>query len=163
MKWYHHLFSAVQFFQVLLLVIGGAFCLALPMAPSLRVAIANGFIFKDDLFFCLGISLLSVGGILGLGFYFLQRHRMLQVSMNPLAAVENTVIAALVQSYLQKRFPEWPIKTEARVDHEGLIELMTELPSVELEKHLKEMETEIGELLKRTLNYQKHFTITFMD
>ncbi|MGH2638438.1 MAG: hypothetical protein ACRDF4_04050 [Rhabdochlamydiaceae bacterium] len=161
MKWPQHLFSAVQFFQVLLLVIGGVFCLALPLAPALRITIANSFLFKDALFFCLGIILVVVGLILGLGFYFLQRHQLLQVSMNPPVSIENEVIAKLVQTYLQQRFPNRPMKTEAVIDHRGLIELTTELPQGEIEKHLQEMEVEIGQLLKQTLGYQKKFTMTF--
>lgn len=158
MRWSHHLFSAVQFFQVLLLVIGGIFCLALPFAPALRVKIADIFLFKDDLFVCLGMILVAVGVILGVGFYFLQRHQMLQVSMDPPVAVENEVIAELVQTYLQKKFPHRPMKTQAVVDHHGIIELMTELPP---EEHLQELEVEIGELLSRTLGYRKKFTMTF--
>ena len=161
MKWSQHLFSAVQFFQVLVLVMGGVFCLVLPLAPSLRVTIANSFLFKDSLFFGLGIIFLLVGLILGLGFYFLQRRQMLQVSMNPPVSVESEVIATLLQTYLQKRFPNRPMKTEAVVDHRGFIELITELPKNEIEKHLQEMEVEVGQLLKQTLGYQKKFTMTF--
>jgi len=161
MKWYHHLFSAVQFFQVLLLVFGGVFCLVLQFAPALRVMIANSFLFKDSLFFCLGLVLLSVGLILGAGFYFLQKHQTLQVSMNPPVTIENEVIAAIVQTYLKKRFPDREMKTSALIDPDGVIELVTEIPAQDIEKHLSEMELEIGELLRRTLNYQKKFTMTF--
>jgi hypothetical protein len=161
-KWYTHLFSAVQFFQVLLLVIGGIFCFVLPFAPSLRRVIASSFLFKDALFFCLGIILVSVGVILGVGFYFLQRHTVLQVNMNPFVAVEKEVIASLVQTYLHNRFPDRIMKTDAVVDHRGSIELITEFPPGDIEKCLQEMEVEIGALLQRTLGYQKKFTVTFL-
>ncbi len=163
MKWTHHLFSVVQFFQVLLLILGGVFCFALPFAPNLRVNIADAFLFKDTLFTCLGIIFCSVGLILGLGFYFLQRHQMLQVSMNPPASIDREVIRALVQTYLQKRFPGHKMTTHVVLG--SSMELITEnlkLPPEDLERHLSEMETEISQLLSRTLGYDKKFLMTFL-
>ena len=159
MRWSHYLFSAVQFFQVLILVLGGIFCCVLPFAPALRVKIADSFLFKDSLFFCLGVILLSIGLILGIGFYFLQRHGSLQLSMDPSVSVDSELVGAVVQTYLQERFPDRKVKAEV-IFQNGLIEVVAEnLLSLE-EKHLLEMEVEIGDLLKRTLNYQKKFRMT---
>ncbi len=164
MKWTHHLFSVIQFFQVLLLILGGVFCCALPFAPTLRVTIADAFLFKDALFMCLGVIFCSVGLILGLGFYFLQRHQVLQVSMDSSVSIDKEVIETLVQTYLQKRFPGRKITTHAILG--SSIELIAEnlkLSPEDLEKHLSEMETEIGRLLSRTIGYNKKFLMTFLD
>jgi hypothetical protein len=166
MRWTHHFFSAVQFFQVLLLTMGGAFCMALPFAPSLRVIIANLFLFNEAAFFYLGGLLLIVGIILGTGFYFLQRHITLQISMDPPASIEREVIAGLVNIYLHSKFPSQTFKTEALIGSDGSIDLISNMPSFSLEeseKHLQEMEAEVGELLKKSINYQKKFTFTFMS
>ena len=157
----NHLFSAVQFFQVLTLILGGIFCIALPFAPQLRATIAQNFLTKDPLLFCLGLILLAVGLILGVGFYLLQRHRSIQVTMNPPVSIQSDVVAAVVQTYLQKRFPSQEMKTEAIIDPSGTLELITELPTVDLEKHLPAIEAEIGHLLHQNFHYNKQFKITF--
>ena len=160
----HHLFSAVQFFQVLLLSIGGLFFLALPSAPSLRVAISNLFLFNEAVFLYVGAIFLSIGIILGIGFYFLQRHRALQVTMNPSVSVDGKVVADLVNLYLQKRFPDQTFKTEAVVSSDGLLEIISDMPVIphsQMKKHLQQMEQEVGQLLKTALHYQKKFTLTF--
>lgn len=155
------LFSTVQFFQVLTLILGGIFCVALPFAPQLRATIAQNFLTKDPLLFCLGLILLSVGVILGVGFFFLQRHRSIQITMNSPVSIQSDVVAAVVQTYLQKWFPSQEMKTEARIDPSGSLELITQLPPVDLEKHLPTIEAEIGQLLHQTFHYNKEFKITF--
>lgn len=157
----NQLYSAVQFFQVLLLILGGAFFLILPSAPTLRSAIADMFLFKDALFFALGLLLLSVGLVLGIGFYFLQKHRTLEITMG--TTIDCDVVAGVVQTYLQNRFPGKTMKTEARIDRSGSLELITEHPQVEMKKHLAEMERELSALLLSTLNYNKKFTLTLLN
>ena len=165
MKWSYHLLSLMQFLQVLLLITGGLFCIALPFAPALRVKIANLFLVHDALFLYIGGVLLLVGVIATICFYLIGRHDMLQVSMNPPVSVDNAVLADLLKTYMQKRFPGQDFKTDALVNSQGLLELVSDAPSLEsevIEKHLKEMEEELGELLKRSLYYQKPFTLTLI-
>lgn len=157
----NQLFSTLQFFQVLTLILGGIFCIALPFVPQLRATIAQNFLTKDPLLFCLGLILLAVGLILGIGFFFLQRHRSIQISMNPPVSIQSDIVAAVVQTYLQKRFPSQEMKTEARLNSSGSLELITQFPPVDLEKHLPTIESEIGELLHQTFHYNKQFKITF--
>lgn len=163
MSWYKHLFSAFQFFQVMLLGIGGIFALALPFAPSFRVALSNLFMHNDTLFFYIGGLLLSASVVLGVGYYFLQRHTSLELSMH--AGVSTQLIEKLVQTYLQTRFPEQTFRTEAAITGEGSLELTADMPVIpqdDVEKHLYEIEAELGALLSRSLNYQKKFSITFI-
>lgn len=162
MRWTHHLFSAVQFFQVLILVLGGVFCLVLPFAPALRVRIADIVLFKDSLFLAFGLILCIIGIILGIGFYFLQKHKVLQLSAEPPVSVDREVLAALVQTYLQKRFPEQKVTTQVILGDS--IEFVTEnLLEPDLEKHLAEIETDIAQLLNRTVGYRKQFCMTFLS
>ncbi len=162
MRWTHHLFSVVQFFQVLILVLGGIFCLVLPFAPTLRVRIADIILFKDSLFLGFGVILCTIGGILGIGFYFLQKHKVLQLSLEPPVSVDRDVLAALVQSYLQKRFPGQKVTTDVIIGDS--IEFVTQnLTEADLEKHLAEIEIDIGQLLSRTVGYRKKFLMTFLS
>src|SRR3569832_934389 len=162
MKWIHHLFSAMQFFQLLILVLGGIFCLVLPLAPTMRVKIADIILYKDALFVGCGVILCAIGMILGIGYYFLQRHQVLQISMEPPVSVDQDVLAALVQTYLQKRFPEQKMVTHVVVG--DCLEFVTQnLTEPGLEKHLSEIELELGELLSRAVGYKKKFLMTFIN
>ncbi len=165
MRWPHHLFSVVQFFLVLLLIIGGIFCIVLPYASSLKVTLSNLFLWNDRFFFSLGGILLVVGIVLGIGFYFLQRQEVLQISMNPPVTIEKAVVAALVRTYFQSRFPGQELKAEAIVHPGGSLELISDIPSFppeQLSQQLQEIEVELGEILYRTLKYQKKFLLTFV-
>lgn len=164
MKWTHHLFSMVQFFQVVILVLGGCFFIALPFAPSMRVRIADFFLFNTGPLLYVGGLLVAVGLILGIGFYFFERRVVLQVSMDPPALVEGDVIASLVKRYMEERFVGETFQIQAVVTKGGGLELISEMPSSqELEKFLPELEKEVGELLVRSLGYQRKFTFTILD
>lgn len=52
------------------------------------------------------------------------------------------------------------------MNSQGLLELISDAPSLqpeEVEKHLKEMEVEIGDLLKKSLYYQKPFSLILIQ
>jgi hypothetical protein len=147
----------------MLLGILGLLALALPYAPSFRVTLSNLFMHNDTLFFYVGGLLLAASGILGVAYYFLQRHTSLELSMH--AGVSTQLVEKLLQTYLQTRFPEQTFRTEAAITREGSLELTADMPVVPqdtIEKHLCEIEEELGALLSRSLNYQKKFSIKFI-
>lgn len=162
MRWTHHLFSVVQFFQVLILVLGGIFCMVLPFAPTLRVRIADIILFKDTLFMGFGVILCTIGVILGVGFYFLQNQKVLQLSLEPPVSVDRDVLAALVQAYLQKRFPKQKVTTDVIIGES--IEFVTQnLSEPDIEKHLADIEADVCQLLSQTVGYRKKFLMTFLS
>ncbi len=81
------------------------------------------------------------------------------------AGVSTQLVERLLQTYLETRFPEQPFRTEASITGEGILQLTADMPKVpqdDVEKHLSEIEEELGALLNRSLNYQKKFSITFI-
>ncbi len=124
------LFSAVQFFLVLVVSCMGLFFIALPWAPKVRFTCADFIAERDDLFIPLGALLLGVGLILGIGFYFMQRKAYFQVRMSPAIHVEKALLRTLLEAYWKDRYPEEKLKTDVILHRDQRIELIAELPSL---------------------------------
>src|ERR1700753_55513 len=106
------LFSAVQFFFVLVMACTGLFFIALPWAPHVRFKCAAFLAQRDDLFIPLGGLLLAIALILGIGFYCLQRKSYFQVRMSPAVHVEKALLRTLLETYWKDRYPHDKLKTE---------------------------------------------------
>jgi hypothetical protein len=158
------LFSAVQFFLVLVVACAGLFFIALPWAPHVRFLCSAFLAQRDDLFIPLGALLLAVAAILGVGFYFLQRRAYFQVGMTTAVHVEKELIRQLLDVYWKKRYPEEKLKTEIVLHPDQRLELIAELPFVpaaESQKLLKDVEMEVGRLIWQQLGYKRDFLFTF--
>src|SRR4051812_18405399 len=93
------LFSAAQFFLVLVVACAGLFFIALPWAPHVRVLCSDFLAQRDDIFIFLGVLLLGVAATLGIGFYFLQRKAYFQVRMSTAVHVEKELLLSLLETY----------------------------------------------------------------
>lgn len=158
------LFSAVQFFLVLVLACSGLFFIALPWAPHVRFTCATFLAERDDFFIPLGGLLLGIALILGIGFYFMQRKVYFQVRMSPAIHVEKALLRTLLEVYWNDRYPDEKLKTDVVLHKDQRIELIAELPqmkSAEPEKLLVEVELEIGKLMLQQLGYKRDFIFTF--
>ncbi len=158
------LFSAVQFFLVLVITCAGLFFIALPWAPHVRFTCSAFLAQRDDLFIPLGVLLLGAALILGIGFYFLQRKAYFQVKMSPSVHVEKELLCALLDTYWKKRYPEDKLKTDIILHPDQKLEFIAELPFLkasESQKLLKEVELEVGRLILQQLGYKRDFLFTF--
>ena len=158
------LFSAVQFFLVLVVSCMGLFFIALPWAPKVRFTCANFIAERDDLFIPLGALLLGIGLILGIGFYFMQRKAYFQVRMSPAIHVEKALLRTLLAAYWKDRYPDEKLKTDVILHRDQRIELIAELPSLKSadpEKLLMEVQLEVGKLMLHQLGYKRNFLFTF--
>jgi hypothetical protein len=165
MNYRNLLFSAVQFFLVLVVFCAGLFFVALPWAPKVSYKCAAFLTDRADVFIPLGGILLALGVVLGVGFYFLQKKPYFQVKMKPPVEVEVDVIHGILEAYWKTLFPGQNLKTEAIVHFDQKIEFVAELPSLsdpKTEKLLKEIEHDIGRLLVRNLGYKREFIFTFL-
>ncbi len=157
------LFSAVQFFLVLVFATAGLFFIALPWAPQIRFKSASFLVEQGAFFIPLGVILLALALALGIGFYFLQRRAYLQINMNPAAYLEKEVLRGLLEMYWKKRFPQDSLKTDIVFHRSQKIEFIAELPSLDssvIEKLFEEVEEDLGQLLVHQLGYRKEFTFT---
>jgi hypothetical protein len=156
------LFSAVQFFLVLVVSCTGLFFIALPWAPQVRFKCAAFLSQHDGFFIPLGAFFLAVGVALGVGFYFLQKRSYFQVRMSPSVYIEKEVLRGLLETYWKTRFPESKLKTDVILHRNKKIELVAELPFLNApEKALREIELEVGKLLVQQLGYKRDFFFTF--
>jgi hypothetical protein len=158
------LFSAVQFFLVLVVACAGLFFIALPWAPHVRFTCAAFLAQRDDLFIPLGILLLGISLILGIGFYFMQRKAYFQVRMSPAVHVEKALLQALLETYWRGRYSDDKLKTEVILHRDQRIEMIAELPSLKSsdpEQLLAEVELEVGQLILQQLGYKRDFIFTF--
>jgi hypothetical protein len=158
------LFSAVQFFLVLVLACTGLFFIALPWAPQVRFTCAAFLAQRDDLFMPLGGLILGVAVILGVGFYFMQRKAYFQVRMSPAIHVEKALIKTLLESYWKECYPDEKLKTDVVLHKDQRIELIAELPNLRTadpEKLLGNVQLEVGKLMLHQLGYKRDFIFTF--
>ena len=158
------LFSAVQFFLVLVLAIAGLFFIALPWAPEIRFKAASFLVEQGAFFIPLGAVLLAIAVALGIGFYFLERRAYLQIQTNPSAYLEKEVFRGLLEMCWKKRFPEGSLKTDVIFHRNHTVEFVAELPALDsnvVEKLFEEVEEEVSRLLVHQLGYRKEFTFTF--
>ena len=158
------LFSAVQFFLVLVVTCTGLFFIALPWAPHVRFTCAAFLAKGDGLFIPLGILLLAIALILGIGFYFIQRRAYFQVRMSPAVHVEKALLRTLLETYWKGRYPDEKLKTDVVLHKDQRIEMIAELPNLkpaEPQQLLSEVELEIGQLMLQQLGYKRDFIFTF--
>jgi hypothetical protein len=158
------LFSAVQFFLVVVVACTGLFFIALPWAPHVRFTCAAFLMERDDFFIPLGGLLLGIALVLGIGFHFLQKKAYFQVKMGPAVHVERALLRTLLEAYWKERYPDHKLKTDVILHKDQRIELVAELPSLksaEPEKLLADVELEIGKLMLQQLGYKQDFIFTF--
>jgi hypothetical protein len=158
------LFSAVQFFLVLVIACAGLFFIALPWAPHVRFLSSNFLAQRDDLFIPLGALLLGVAATLGTGFYFLQRRAYFQVRMSTAVHVEKELLRSLLEIYWKERYPEEKLSTDIIIHPDQRLEFVAELPYLkasESQQMLKEVELEMGRLILQQLGYKRDFLFTF--
>lgn len=158
------LFSAVQFFLVVVIACAGFFFIALPWAPHVRMLCVAFLSQREDYFIPLGGLLLGIALILGIGFYFMQRKAYFQVRMSPAIHVEKALLRTLLEAYWKDRYPTEKLKTDVVLHPDQRIELIAELPTQESsapEKLLADVEFEVGKLMYHQLGYKRDFLFTF--
>lgn len=157
----HVLFSAIHLFLVLLILGLGAFFLALPFAPHVRLFVLQFFTESASPFAGIGCALLILGGVLFIGFYALNRGQYYQVNMR--AEVHQSLIRDYARSYWKELFPQEHLQPNVVIYPNQRIELITELPKLGFEEQeavLHRIEKEFGAILAKNLGYGKDFLLT---
>ncbi len=160
------LFSAVQFiFVVALFLLGGLF-IGLDYAPHLRVSFANSITAQTVNLSFLGYVTVGSALLLCIGFYVMHRGAYFRIRMETGdVIVEAKLIEGLIQDYWKERFPANVLKTEVILRGFKQIEVVAEIPLVELETRqifLPEIEKELGILLSAHLGYRREWMMTLI-
>jgi hypothetical protein len=158
------IFSAVQFLVVVLILCIGGFLVILPNSPVVQYRLAEFFALGSDLFLPVGLMITGFGLILLFGFYAMYRQRFFSCKMNKQEVrVEISLLNDLIQTYWKSRFSDPALVAEVLVHPDNKLELIVELPpGSPQERHLNELEKQIGDLLSRHLGYDQEFFMTFI-
>lgn len=160
------LFSAVQFLFVFALFLLGGLLIGLHYAPHLRMSIASMILDQAVSLSFLGYMTIVCALLLCIGFYVMHRGAYFRIRMDGGdVTVEPKLIEGLVQDYWKERFPERGFKTEVILRGYKQIEVVAEMPEVELsvrEVLLPEIEKELGALLLSHLGYRREWMMTFI-
>lgn len=163
----HLLFSAVQFLFTLLIVLIGGFFVGLHYAPHLRLCIANIFIEYSNSFASIGLSILSCGILLLVGFFAMNRgvyFRFLIPSQQN-AVIEAALFRTCIKKYFTSQFPESNLSIDVILHRDQKIEISLEMPLKQIEDHdlfLQTTEKDLRLLLSKTLGYRNDFLLTIL-
>ena len=158
------LYSAVQFFFSVLILLAGISCIGLEYAPYLRAQIADFFLVSSLSFGILGLVVTGCGLLLLLGFCRMHRGVYYTLSMGEKGTiVEQAVIQGYVASSLKKLFPAQEMNVEVNVAANGKIEVFAEFPPLSLEEQqglMQKVEEELSALFRKQLVYAKDFSFS---
>lgn len=167
MRTAHLLFSALHFFLLTILCLGGVFSLGMFYSPVLRMRVVDGLLHtQKPIFLVIGIGILVFGLLLVLLSMRLYRTQYYQVQMGfPChnADVDLDVVRSLLGRYWQNHFPSVSPKIDVLLRDDATLELFVELPFLPDEEQKSMMEKIEGDLsrqLARHLNYRKPFFLT---
>jgi hypothetical protein len=159
------LFSAIHFFGVVTLMAAGAFLIALPQSPHLRVLFSLAVARHAHFFILMGSMALAISGILILAFYVFYPRRYYQVKMRTSQVeVDVELIRRYAQEYGKSLFPEQEVSIDLFLSATQKIELFIQMPpstSFPQQKViLSKIEKELGSLLATKLGYDRDLLVT---
>lgn len=162
------LFSAVHLTVVLFVLSMGGLLLAMPYTPKMRYALADLLSNGSVVFFYAGWLVLSIGTLLLVGFYFLNRKRYFQVKMQcSKAFIDEEIIREYVSDYWKGLFKEQHSQVEVVVHPKQRLEIISQIPRTlnndDREEVLGRIQNELGVLLARRLGYEDEFILTLSE
>jgi hypothetical protein len=157
----HNLFSAVQFLTVTALLCAGGFFVALPYAPGVRCKLASFLMNRPDLFLVTGLTILGLGFLLLIGFFFMLRRRYFQVVLKGSSAeVEPALLSELAGAVWKKHFQDATRVTDVVVHGNQTMELVVETPQSPDPILLEKVEKELTHMLEKQLKYKRDLFVT---
>ena len=160
----HLLFSAVHLFMVLLIFAFGVFFLLLESSDSLRLGLEQLLVNNGRIFVKIGIVFLSVGCLLLIGLYRLNKQPYLTLKISgSKVLIDEAIIRDYLEHYWKEVFPHQEIRSEVVLHLPQKLEIIVELPAMQEEDKeplLSRMENELSVLLARKLGYEKEFFLT---
>jgi hypothetical protein len=160
--------SMLQFFVAVGLIGVGAFFLVLSFVPSFKIAFIHSLSQHPGFFSVAGLAVLSLGIVLFLAFYAMNRGVYYRVRMekSPIS-VDTQVIRTYAEMYWKKqRFPYEVACREVIIHSEREIELVAEVPptlSLEgQEEFLEKTDRELKPILAEKLGYDRSLLLTLM-
>lgn len=162
----HLLFSGVQFIFVAMLFLLGGLFIALEYTPSFRASLAALIIDYPAILSFFGWVVVGCSILLALGFYVMYRGSYYHVQMDRAqVSIDSKVVEELVQVYWKQRFPEKEFKVQVFLRGKREIEVLAEMPGMELEAQsvlLTEVEFELGALLDHHLGHSREWLMTIL-
>lgn len=160
-------FSSVLYLFVIVFLAGlGLLFMSLRWLDLLREYFAKLMLYRPEVFFPVGLFLLSLSSLLLLSFYRLFRHKYISVSTTfPSCQVDGDILTAYAKKYFEQLFNKDFLETEVLIFKRRL-EIITYLPKVpdnckfDLHYYLEKAKKDIASLLKEKFDYSKKFIIT---
>ncbi|NGX45264.1 MAG: hypothetical protein K940chlam2_00409 [Chlamydiae bacterium] len=153
------LFSAVHFFNVIAIVCLGVVFLCLEYVPGAQSGAISFFSRAHAHFHYIGFLLLGLSGSLFLGLYAMNRAQYIEVVMGEEVSIglDEGVVKETIEAFWAGRFPNLAPPLDVYFSKKK-IRVITPMPEGE-EKALKEVEKELGALLKKQLGYNRSFSL----
>lgn len=152
-------YSAIHLSIACLVIAMGVIFLMIPHSPHLREWLSE----KPKILVSIGLSVVTAGFLLLIGFFFMYRKRYIQVRMGcTKTTIEEGVIREYIHKYWQSLFPEETFDLEIRIGRNQTIEIITALPK-NIESLFERIQNELGVLLARKLGYEKDFILTLTE
>lgn len=149
-------FSATQFFLTVALIGFGIGCIVLDHSQALRCQLADWLCQPTTSLLFIGLLSLVIGGLLGIGFWMMQRGGFVRLRMHkgPISIHEELVRKAVQQFWIE-HYPDARRPSEIFVSHKK-IEIVSEDPELDLE----ELEQRLGDFFANHLGYRDAFFLT---
>lgn len=154
------LFSAMQFFMVVGLVLIGSLFLGFAHSPELRFKATQFLLNYSGSFNVIGYAILGCATLLFVGSWFMNKGTYYQVEM---AEVDPAVIRSYVQTYWETLFPGKKMQADVIIHADQKIEIVAEMDELAMEEQkvlLSQIEKQLGNLLFRNLGYRRDFLVT---
>jgi hypothetical protein len=160
------LFSAVQFFFAVGIILLGGFFIGLQDAAHLRSVLARFLTSEGVPFSLIGFAILGLGIALLAGFFMMHRGQYYTVRMKGGSCeIDPAVIRSYLSDYWKKKFPKENLSVEVLVAKDQKLELFVELPLISPEMHqaiLEKAEGDLSALLQKHIGYRKPFDLSVL-
>jgi hypothetical protein len=162
----HLIFSFLHLIVVFLVISLGLFVIAAAYFDHIRIFLADLLLNMNKPYITLlGLMILGGGLLMFLAFYVMYRQCYYQVLMSGTkkASIDLHLIEQIVKRFWGDKFALDECILDIVMHPNQTLEIIAEIPSMafkEEKKMLREVEKELGELLKETLAYEKEFLMT---
>lgn len=160
------LFSAVQFFFAVLVILLGGLFIGLPYAPGIRFKIAEFFTHQTAPFSSIGYFTGGCGLLLLFGFCAMHRGTYYRLKMGQKETwIDLTLVQEYAQHYWKKTFPDQDVPIKISLAKGQKIEMFVEFPPMSADQQLaslEQAEIALAEILNKQLGYQKEFVLSVL-
>jgi|GEM_PF-906847 len=162
----HLIFSFLHLLVVFLIIGMGLFLISLAYIDHVRMFLLYALESANRLHFTfIGLIVLAVGLLMLLAFYVMYRQCYYQVLMSGTnkTSIDLQLIEQTVKRFWSDKFSHDQHILDIVMHPNQMLEIIAEVPIMnfkEEKKILREVESELSEILKNTLSYEKEFLMT---